>query len=312
MRSGVLNARIIGSEVLKWLTLLRRHRVVGYVHNVFKSTINIILLNEELVSVTTKNIKSPIHVGIESDETLNFTNIILPRSKVLYDWVGNRLMISNIVLTLNGAEVYNNTYDEVIANLNIKERIEMLTPTIYERTVRSFIGIASIIYLRDKEVDKTILNGLKTLEIKCSSEAIQEFLFYIISHLGLGRGFTPSMDDYLLGVLSTLRILSKYVGLEVDLKSCNEYLVNNINRTTLVSGKTLMYSLRGVIPSYLEDLIVSLVKTGNVSDKLFDILSIGHNSGFYIGLGFLTALALLHSRCGLMIKALRNALLKYP
>jgi Protein of unknown function (DUF2877) len=99
---------------------------------------------------------------------------------------------------------------------------------------------------------------------------VGSYLQYLASRLiGLGRGLTPSGDDFLTGLFGTLALTIR-PGFSLEFE----------RRTTLISRTQLSHALRGELPEVLHNVIRALVHAdASISAAVRRLRSFGHTSG---------------------------------
>lgn len=106
--------------------------------------------------------------------------------------------------------------------------------------------------------------------------------------IGRGKGLTPSGDDFLVAYLFVIKLF--------ELKRAEELttaLSNHVLSTTDVSKAYLLAAMKGYVSSPIYEFYLSLLNSNNrkkISNKLENILHIGHTSGKDMAFGILVGL----------------------
>jgi hypothetical protein len=111
------------------------------------------------------------------------------------------------------------------------------------------------------------------------------------SLIGLGIGLTPSMDDVITGLITTLhRLGDRLSGGFPWVSTVGERIrVLSSSRTTLVSRNHLLFATCGDRFEILDNLIVSLLSSSreDLNDKIGKLVSCGATSGTELTIGIL-------------------------
>ena len=116
------------------------------------------------------------------------------------------------------------------------------------------------------------------------------------SLIGLGIGLTPSMDDVITGLITTLhRLRDQLPGGFPWVSTIGERIrVLSSSRTTLVSRNHLLFASYGDRFEILDDLINSLLSSSkeDLNDKIGKVVSCGATSGTELTIGVLLGVKL--------------------
>lgn len=297
MGTHSLNALTIGRLAYLNLIRLRSEEVVGTTVNVFMNSVNIRLLDDELITITSRNIKSPININVEKDARIDFRYLVTPHTsvKVIANGDIDYLVVDGLVIDLRKSLIYNhNVLTAPILINNIKD----MSQEVLKYLVRKLLGLGLVLELSDKEVNEAIINVLELLS-RCIFRAKQKLAnvvsYILCRYLGLGRGFTPSYDDFVRGFISIVNPSLRLLGHEpiaLDLSTV-------FSKTSWVSGKLIEYACMEYSPEYIASLIEYLgnsvvVDKERLLDYLLNVMVVGHNSGFYMSLGMLSGIAFIH------------------
>lgn len=116
--------------------------------------------------------------------------------------------------------------------------------------------------------------------------------------VGYGKGLTPSMDDFLSGIMISRLYLSKYLGVNIeDSYKINKAIIKEIRGlTTLISEDMLIYSSVGEANEDIRRLMISLLGTAPIRRFIEDaenVIRIGETSGTDILLGIHTGVTIM-------------------
>jgi hypothetical protein len=114
--------------------------------------------------------------------------------------------------------------------------------------------------------------------------------------IGLGIGLTPSMDDLITGLISTLYLFCDRVPGGGDFVSAvgKKICTLSSSRTTAVSQTNLMFASQGDRFEVLDDLIRSILFSSgeDLSDRVGRLVSFGATSGTELAIGLLLGMKL--------------------
>lgn len=235
----------------------------GKLVSVFPSTINVRTGDEELVVITSKSIRSPIHINVKPATPFSFKAM----SRIKLD--GDVIRLEGGTIELINCDVFKN----------------WLRPP-SEESLKAFRGLAKRLALL------VALTGTQAVEPGPIGKRIIKFGLRLMSGkfepdllLGLGPGFTPSGDDVLSGYLACRNHLAS-AGLAERIK------VSPGKSTTWVSGKLIEYYQSLKVDSIIEEALnaVSAGRPDIFADALFELASRGHTSGPDMAFGLTLAL----------------------
>ncbi|MCE5281427.1 MAG: DUF2877 domain-containing protein [Deltaproteobacteria bacterium] len=114
--------------------------------------------------------------------------------------------------------------------------------------------------------------------------------------IGLGIGLTPSMDDLITALISTLYLLCDRLPGGFEFVSAIGERISRLSRsrTTLVSHTNLVYASRGDRFEILDDLIWSILSSSgeDLVEKVGKLISFGATSGTELAIGLLLGMKL--------------------
>lgn len=279
----------------------------GIVHSVFNSSFNVLDDNQQLI--TFLNAKRPMSPNsIKIGENVSYHSLgIKPKQTVYFSREIVEVKDSNIKFFLKELELW-----EKGPNLSFRRdnKVNILTKLNRMGEILSKEGKKDGIY----PLIGSLENSLEGLEVLFDSNHTtsnrddfikQRFIKFIESYIeedlvklsknsvdiiGYGVGLTPSMDDFLSGIMISRIYLSYYLGLKmVYAYKINEAIIKELNnKTTMVSQELLRFSSVGEANDYVKDLMVSFLGISPMKvfiDNLEKVLSIGETSGTDMLLG---------------------------
>ncbi len=256
-RSTAYRAICLGSDSLNHLFY------GGELISVFPHTINVRAGDGELVVITSKSVRSPIHINVEPDAPFSF------RAMSRVDFDGNMIKLEGGVVELLDYEVFES---------------RLKPPS--GRGLEAFRGLAErfalLIALTGAQAAEPDPIGRKIVEFGLRL-AEGEFEPDLI--LGLGPGFTPSGDDVLSGYLACRNHLAS-TGLAETVR------VSPSGKTTWVSGKLIEYYQSLKVDSTMEEALnaISAGRPDLLADAMIELAPRGHTSGPDMAFGLALAL----------------------
>lgn len=303
-----MKASYICSEIYKWI---QEKEEDGVIHSIFKNTINIESQDGRFISIVVKGKPmSPNSMVLE--EILDFNDLNIK--------IGERCVFAKDSLTCGDTRIFYKNPKLWNRNIKLIESIDTYENFQFKlRIIKEFIlakGNKDGIYGLMKYIPgdlfsfhKTILED-QVLEDKSQLFIKDRFISFInafIAHdlnrinvlskkiIGFGPGLTPSMDDFLSGMM----IANIYVSYFLSLNLENAYLLNHEivkdieNMTTRVSEEMLKLSSLGQANEDIRNLMTALIgidkENKGLDILLTKVISFGHSSGTDILCGIYVA-----------------------
>lgn len=277
--------RIEASTIgIKCKEVLERDGGRSIVRHVFANT-TYLEAGRDMIIVNRKNNRSPNTMTISQD-TLNIP---------FYTYIGigdtvevenSRMYIGEIEIVLENAEYYSPSKIDGIHDLDdVYERMYLKgLKTILLLYSISSKSIPIIRLSKFREFLETVVYPFS----KGDSEVMKKTENYRLL-LGIGEGFTPSGDDFLLGFISFLNLLDERFQVPRIILE-DEIIFNN---TCWVSAMFLKYAQNGLYDENVYQLLKSISSRDEVGfmDSILQLARRGHTSGLDISLGVLTGLA---------------------
>jgi hypothetical protein len=240
----------------------------------------------DMVVVTRKNYPSSITIILSSDKQGKPFNNILRIGGEAYT-SKNTIRIGSLTINIDRPEIYRprNLPDPDAESLKVAKEI-------FGKPLKAILILYSC---------TPVKNPLfKTLEFKKfidevvypfsrrQTDVIHDPEKYRIL-LGVGEGFTPSGDDFLLGFIVTINLFDKLLSIR-KIRLDEKLLLNS---TAWVSAMYLKYTQLGIYDERIENFLSALLEGDEnmAIDTLISIIERGHISGLDISLGIITGLA---------------------
>jgi hypothetical protein len=254
----------------------------GEAVTVFDSTVNV-KAGDELVVVTTSVHKSPISVNIEAPGH-SLKRHVRPGEAARCE--GDRLVLGRLRVRLSGAQLYLNSLKSVRASTgyallsgsaSLRRILESLVDLLEDHVREPLRGSGAVVGEAARAVSLSV-------RLSCNPHEV-DFSRY----LGIGQGFTPSSDDFVLGFTASWNAVAALLG-----------ALNPIPPSVFVGGGTNWVSYKLVenaaklyLLEPLDSLLYSLLFGGSLEeavDRAIDLAGVGHSSGLYILKGALAGL----------------------
>ena len=266
----------IGELSLKILDRFSDGKYAGKIIQPFNNTAYIKTPDDDLICLTSYGVRGPMYLNFKGDldfRTLDYSNADVIKIK-------DGLHIKDTVFDIRSGRHYlrkkqfnleKGVYGRALFAAKTLSLFD-LTGSILDSYSPFFIGISHII----KKLSNFICNH--------NFVPIEQ---YMSSLIGLGNGFTPSGDDFLVGFLFCLNQLLLCKGLSTT----NFGITGNTN---WISKKFIEYSQNGYVIEPIEKFVDSLFAENDESviSALTDLIRIGHSSGIDTGVGVLIATSL--------------------
>ena len=303
--------------------------IIAKVHSVFNSACNL-EYKDNLITILTKDkMTSPMSIVIDNKVDFDFKKIKIDKSnKVIFT---DEFIICNSLtfkVDLKTAKVYDpkiERLDKYIEEELLLNNITKMKYDLFEYGKLDFffpliddimkciksdsIYNSNIIYIEKSNHRLTLKNNDKNyLFIR---DRIIKFLKAIMSYdidniqdygeniIGFGFGLTPSIDDFISGVMISILYLADYYNLNIKkiYEFNNKLITKSINKTTKVSSEMLKHSAKGEVSGGIKQLMITLLSNEDDEKLTYDlkkVLSFGETSGsdtafgLYIGSAIIT------------------------
>ena len=261
-----------GKSALNFIESYSEGETIGETVKVFENTVYLKTRNDDLICLTSKDVKAPMNLNLNTP--VDFLKLDCISKKAIRTPTG--LKLETIVFDTKNSKIYPTTKDYEMKN-GLRNRILF---SVDEINILDTLG--SIL-----DNHSPFFNEL-SYSIRSISESTQKRDLMKLSNqlsgiVGLGNGFTPSGDDFIVGFLFCLnRILScsnhKYAKFVI------------VGNTNWASKKFIDYSQNDIVIEPLE-MFVNFLLSGENETKfpLMDLLQIGKSSGIDASIGAIIA-----------------------
>ena len=261
-----------GKSALNFIESYSEGETIGETVKVFENTVYLKTGHDDLICLTSKDVKAPMNLNLNTP--VDFLKLDCISKKAIRTPTG--LKLETIVFDTKNSKIYLTTKDYEMKN-GLRNRILF---SVDEINILDTLG--SIL-----DNHSPFFNEL-SYSIRSISESTQKRDLMKLSNqlsgiVGLGNGFTPSGDDFIVGFLFCLnRIL-----LCTNHKDAKFVIMGNTN---WASKKFIDYSQNGIVIEPLE-MFVNFLLSGENETKfpLMDLIQVGKSSGIDASIGVIIA-----------------------
>ena len=261
-----------GKSALNFIESYSEGETIGETVKVFENTVYLKTGHDDLICLTSKDVKAPMNLNLNT--SVDFLKLDCISKKAIRTPTG--LKLETIVFDTKNSKIYPTTKDYKMKN-GLQNRVLF---SIDEINLLDTLG--SIL-----DNHSPFFNEL-SYSIRSISESTQKRDLMKLSNqlsgiVGLGNGFTPSGDDFIVGFLFCLnRILSSS-----NHKHGKFVIMGNTN---WASKKFIDYSQNGIVIEPLEVFVNFLLSGENeIKSSLMDLIQVGKSSGIDASIGAIIA-----------------------
>ncbi len=279
----------------------KEKKIYGEVHSVYTRALNIILENDELITVLS-NGKAMSPNSILLNKKVSFCDLRL--------FQGLDMAISEKQIAFNNIKLnigLTNTKDwdaaprfsykkatvfdildrlKVMENLILRHgKLEGIAPILFNAgKINEDYKLFSHINAEMNQYSIFIIHRLLKFLDDVSCYQIDRINNSAKQIIGFGPGLTPSMDDFISGLMLSLIYLSHYFSLDENkVLQLNKTIVNTaLNKTTRVSEEMLKFSATGETTDTNREFIIALLSDSNEKEfvnKFMNVVRFGETSG---------------------------------
>jgi hypothetical protein len=268
--------RWIGELSTKILGRFSNEKCAGRIIQPFKNTAYIKTHDDNLICLTSYGVRAPMYLNFKGD--LDFSSLDYSDAEVIK--IKDGLYIKGTTFNMSSGRYYlRKKQFDLKKGVYGRALFAAKTLSLFDLT-GSILDSCSPFFINPSYLIKILSNFI------CTHNFVQ-IERHISSLIGLGNGFTPSGDDFLVGFLFCLNQLL----LCRDLATTNFRITGNTN---WISKKFIEYSQYGYVIEPLEKFVNSLFreKEESIISALTDLVRIGHSSGIDTSVGVLLATSL--------------------
>jgi len=261
-----------GKSALNFIESYSEGETIGETVKVFENTVYLKTGHDDLICLTSKDVKAPMNLNLNTP--VDFLKLDCISKKVIRTPTG--LKLETIVFDTKNSKIYPITKNHEIKN-GLQNRVLF---SVDEINLLDTLG--SIL-----DNHSPFFNEL-SYSIRSISESTQKRDLMKLSNqlsgiVGLGNGFTPSGDDFIVGFLFCLnRILSS------SKHKHGKFVI--MGNTNWASKKFIDYSQNGIVIEPLEVFVNFLLSGENeIKSSLMDLIQVGKSSGIDASIGAIIA-----------------------
>ena len=262
----------VGKSALNFIESYSEGETIGETVKVFENTIYLKTRNDDLICLTSKDVKAPINLNLNS--SVNFLKLDCINKKAIR--TPNGLKLETIGFNTKNSIIYPVTKNhEIKAGLRNRILFSVDEINLFDTSV-SILDNHSPFF-------NELSDSIKSISESTQKHDLMKLSNQLSSIVGLGNGFTPSGDDFIVGFLFCLnRIL-----LCSNHKDAKFVIMGNTN---WASKKFIGYSQNGIVIEPLE-LFVNFLLSGENKTKfpLMDLIQVGKSSGIDASIGAIIA-----------------------
>ena len=261
-----------GKSALNFIESYSEGETIGETVKVFESTVYLKTGHDDLICLTSKDVKAPMNLNL--NVPINFLELDCINKKAIRTL--NGLKLETIGFDTKNSKIHPLTKDhEIEAGLRNRILFSVDEINLFD-TVGSILDNNSPFF-------NDLLVSITTISESTQKHELNKLSDQLSSIVGLGNGFTPSGDDFIVGFLFCLnRILSC-----TNHKDTKFVIMGNTN---WASKKFIGYSQNGIVIEPLE-LFVNFLLSGENKTKfpLMDLIQVGKSSGIDASIGAIIA-----------------------
>jgi hypothetical protein len=276
-----LQANCIGSLAAQALTEVKSG-AIGEVVATFPNSFYVRTTSQQLIFVTSRQLKSPITVNLDSRTDLG--QVVRPFEAISF--LGNEIRIGEFAsIDLDGARF---GHDLVPLNHSLKVNRDLLNlGSLILVIIDNSLSVLDPVSFAHAGVLEFVANGVLPFRV---SDDTMRFCDAAGKIVGLGGGFTPSGDDLLGGFLATFNSFAREIDRQVV--TLDSGMVEG--KTSWISMRLLDYMQRRILDDQVRRLIGSAA-SGDLDRFIPDLETLlprGHTSGIDILVGVILALSI--------------------
>jgi len=261
-----------GKSALNFIESYSEGETIGETVKVFENTVYLKTGHDDLICLTSKDVKAPMNLNLNTP--VDFLKLDCISKKAIRTPTG--LKLETMVFDTKNSKIYPTTKDYEMKN-GLRNRILF---SVDEINLLDTLG--SIL-----DNHSPFFNEL-SYSIRSISESTQKRDLMKLSNqlsgiVGLGNGFTPSGDDFIVGFLFCLNRILSYS----NHRDAKFVITGNTN---WASKKFIDYSQNDIVIEPLEVIVYFLLSGENETKfSLMDLVQVGKSSGIDASIGVIIA-----------------------
>ena len=261
-----------GKSALNFIESYSEGETIGETVKVFENTVYLKTRNDDLICLTSKDVKAPMNLNLNTP--VDFLKLDCISKKAIRTPTG--LKLETVGFNTKNSKIYFSKKDSQMKD-GLRDRVLFYLDEI------NLIDISGSIIDNHSPFFNELSDSIRSISESTQKYELKKLSEQLSCIVGLGNGFTPSGDDFIVGFLFCLnRILScsnhKYTKFVI------------VGNTNWASKKFIDYSQNDIVIEPLE-VFVNFLLSGENETKfpLMDLLQIGKSSGIDASIGAIIA-----------------------
>jgi hypothetical protein len=261
-----------GKSALNFIESYSEGETIGETVKVFENTVYLKTRNDDLICLTSKDVKAPMNLNLNTP--VDFLKLDCISKKAIRTPTG--LKLETVGFNTKNSKIYFSKKDSQMKD-GLRDRVLFYLDEI------NLIDISGSIIDNHSPFFNELSDSIRSISESTQKYELKKLSEQLSCIVGLGNGFTPSGDDFIVGFLFCLnRILScsnhKYAKFVI------------VGNTNWASKKFIDYSQNDIVIEPLE-VFVNFLLSGENETKfpLMDLLQIGKSSGIDASIGAIIA-----------------------
>ena len=261
-----------GKSALNFIESYSEGETIGETVKVFENTVYLKTGHDDLICLTSKDVKAPMNLNLNTP--VDFLKLDCISKKVIRTPTG--LKLETIVFDTKNSKIYPTTKDYKMKN-GLQNRILFVVDEI------NLLDTLGSILDNHSPFFNELSYSIRSISESTQKRDLMKLSNQLSGIVGLGNGFTPSGDDFIVGFLFCLnRILSSS-----NHKHGKFVIMGNTN---WASKKFIDYSQNGIVIEPLEVFVNFLLSGENeIKSSLMDLIQVGKSSGIDASIGAIIA-----------------------
>jgi len=261
-----------GKSALNFIESYSEGETIGETVKVFENTVYLKTRNDDLICLTSKDVKAPMNLNLNTP--VDFLKLDCISKKAIRTPTG--LKLETVGFNTKNSKIYFSKKDSQMKD-GLRDRVLFYLDEI------NLIDISGSIIDNHSPFFNELSDSIRSISESTQKYELKKLSEQLSCIVGLGNGFTPSGDDFIVGFLFCLnRILScsnhKYAKFVI------------VGNTNWASKKFIDYSQNGIVIEPLE-MFVNFLLSGENETKypLMDLIQVGKSSGIDASIGAIIA-----------------------
>ena len=261
-----------GKSALNFIESYSEGETIGETVKVFENTVYLKTRNDDLICLTSKDVKAPMNLNLNTP--VDFLKLDCISKKAIRTPTG--LKLETVGFNTKNSKIYFSKKDSQMKD-GLRDRVLFYLDEI------NLIDISGSIIDNHSPFFNELSDSIRSISESTQKYELKKLSEQLSCIVGLGNGFTPSGDDFIVGFLFCLnRILScsnhKYAKFVI------------VGNTNWASKKFIDYSQNDIVIEPLE-MFVNFLLSGENETKfpLMDLIQVGKSSGIDASIGAIIA-----------------------